>query len=106
MGCALQIHEKIDKRGIWAYHSVNGWYLETFPEHYRTHLCHVKATRSERFTDTAQVNHKSITRLTITHTNKVMSAIADFAKAIKNMGNNNEFDKIRQLLQLTEAAVQ
>ena len=24
MGCAVQIHEKTDKRGTWAYHSVDG----------------------------------------------------------------------------------
>ena len=35
------LHKKTDKRGIWAYHSVNGWYLSTPPEHYRTHRCHI-----------------------------------------------------------------
>ena len=38
MGCEVQVHEKTDKRGTWAYHSVDGWYLATSPEHYRTHL--------------------------------------------------------------------
>ncbi|KAL7502426.1 hypothetical protein ACHAXN_000718 [Cyclotella atomus] len=27
MGCEVQVHEKTDKRGTWAYHSVDGWYL-------------------------------------------------------------------------------
>jgi hypothetical protein len=27
MGCEVQVHEKTDKRGSWAYHSVDGWYL-------------------------------------------------------------------------------
>jgi hypothetical protein len=25
MGCEAQVHEKTDKRGTWAYHSVDGW---------------------------------------------------------------------------------
>ena len=59
MGCAVQVHEKTDKRGTWSYHSVDGWYLSTSPEHYRTHRCHIKSTKSERFTDTIQFNHKT-----------------------------------------------
>ena len=33
MGCAVQIHEKTDKRGTWYYHTVDGWYLTNLPEH-------------------------------------------------------------------------
>ena len=46
MRCEVQVHEKTDKRGMWAYHSVDGWYLVTSPEHYLTHLCHIKTTNS------------------------------------------------------------
>eukprot|EP00804_Cyclotella_cryptica_P013348 CCRYP_005123-RA/>CCRYP_005123-RA protein AED:0.24 eAED:0.24 QI:0/0/0/1/1/1/2/0/905 len=49
MGCDVQIHEKTDSRGTWAYHSVDGWYLNTSPEHYRVHNCHVKHTKSGAF---------------------------------------------------------
>ena len=77
MVCAVQVHEKTDKRGTWAYHLVNGWYLATLPEHYRTHLCHIKSTKSERFTDTAQFSHNKIAHPTITHADKIMAAIAD-----------------------------
>ena len=52
MGCNVQIHEKTDKQGTWAFHSVGGWYLYTSPEHYRTHVCHVKDTQAERLSDT------------------------------------------------------
>lgn len=34
MGCESQVHEKTDKRGTWAFHSLDGWYLNTSPEHY------------------------------------------------------------------------
>jgi hypothetical protein len=47
MGCEAQVHKKTDKRGTWAYHSVNGWYLFTSPEHYCTHNCHIKHTKSK-----------------------------------------------------------
>ena len=86
MGCAAQIHEKTDKRGTWSYHSVDGWYLSTSSEHYRTHNCYVKSTRSERLSDTVQLQHKSITNPAISHADKIMAAIADCHKAVKNMG--------------------
>ncbi|KAL7481388.1 hypothetical protein ACHAW6_007071 [Cyclotella cf. meneghiniana] len=47
LGCNVQIHEKTDQRGTWAFHSMDGWYISTSPEHYRTHRCHVKSTNSE-----------------------------------------------------------
>ena len=80
MGCAVQVHEKTDKRGTWAYHSVDGWYLATSPEHYCTHRCHITSTRSERFTDTVKFSHKKITRPTVTHADKAMTAIADWQR--------------------------
>ena len=101
----MEVHDKTDKHGTWEYHSVDGWYLATLPEHYHTHLCHIKTTNSERFTDTAQFSHKNITKPTITHANKVMAAIADCDKAIKNMVSNNGTDEMKQLLQLIENAV-
>ena len=83
MGCAAQIHKKTEKLGTWAYHSVNSWYLGTSPEHYRTHQCYVKSTRSERLTDTVQLNHKRITNPEVSRAYKVMHAIAACIKSIK-----------------------
>jgi hypothetical protein len=36
MGCEAQVHEKTKKCNKLAYHLVDGWYLFTSPEHYRT----------------------------------------------------------------------
>jgi hypothetical protein len=36
MGCEAQVHEKTDKRGTWAYHSVDGLYLFTSPTRLHT----------------------------------------------------------------------
>ncbi len=47
MGCEAQVHEKTNECGTWAYHLVDGWYLFTSPEHYHTHNCHIKHTKSE-----------------------------------------------------------
>ena len=58
MGYVVQIHEKTDKLGTWHYHSVDGWYLFTSAGHYCTHNCQVKATQSERLTDTVNLQHK------------------------------------------------
>ena len=106
MGCAVhEVHEKTDKHGTWAYHSVDGWYLSTSPEHYRTHRCHIKATKSERVSDTVNFSHKNITRPTITHADKVMNAITDCAKAIKDITSPNGTEEMWQLVELTEQAI-
>ena len=89
MGVSVQVHEKTDKRVTWEYHTVDGWYLATSPEHYQTHRCQIKSTNSKRFTDTIHFNHKTLTQPSITHADKVMTAIANCARAIKNLGNIN-----------------
>ena len=109
MGCQVQVHEKTAKRGTWAFHSVDGWYLSTSPEHYRTHRCYVKSTRSERLTDTAQFQHKNITNPTLTHGDKLMRAIDDCHRAIKGMGpgtGDTDLHDLRRLLDATSATVQ
>jgi hypothetical protein len=74
-----------DKRGSWAYHSVDGWYLNTSPEHYRVHKCYIKSTNSGQLSDTDQFQHKSITNPSLTPANKLMNAIANCRKAIKGI---------------------
>ena len=102
MGCKVQVHEKTDKRGTWAFHSVDGWYIATSPEHYRTHRCHIKATHSDRLSDTVQFQHKSITNPTVTHADKLMQAIDDCNQAIKGKSNDvvdTPLNKLQQVLQ-------
>ena len=110
MGCEAQVHEKTDKRGTWAYHSVDGWYLFTSPEHYRTHNCHIKQTKSERLSDTVQFQHKRITNPTITHADKVIHALADCVKALKGMTssarNSQAAQDLQRIIEATNAHVQ
>ncbi|KAL7475772.1 hypothetical protein ACHAW6_001675 [Cyclotella cf. meneghiniana] len=85
MGCQVQAHEKTDSQGTWAFHSMDGWYLSTSPEHYRTHCCHIKATNSDRFSDTIVFQHKTITNPTITLADTLMQAIADCTSALQGI---------------------
>jgi hypothetical protein len=110
MGCEAQVHKKTDKHGTWAYHSVDGWYLFTSPEHYRTHNCHIKHTKSERLSDRVQFQHKRITNPTITHADKVMHALADCVKALQGMTssarNSLSAQDLQQIIEATKAHVQ
>ncbi len=99
MGCEAQVHEKTNKRGTLAYHLVNGWYLFTSPEHYCTHYCHVKHTKSKQLSNTVQLHHKHITNPSITHANKVMHAQAECIKAIQGMTGKARNSQATQDLQ-------
>jgi hypothetical protein len=110
MGCEAQVHEKTDKHGTWAYHSVNGWYLFTSPEHYHTHNCHIKHTKSKRLSNTVQFQHKRITNPSIMHANKVMQALAECIKAIQGMTgkdrNSQAAHDSQRIVDATQARVQ
>ena len=104
MGCAAQIHEKSDKRGTWQYHTVDGWYLNTSPLHYRTHVCQIKETKKERLTDTVQFQHKRITNPTTSHADKVMHAIQQVIREITKLGGIENSQEARDLQTLVNGA--
>ena len=110
MGCKAHVHEKTDKHGTWAYHLVDGWYLFTSPEHYCTHNCHIKHTKSERLSDTVQFQHKRITNPCITHANKVMQALAECVIAIQGMTgkarNSQAAQDLQCIIDATQACLQ
>ena len=107
MGCDVQIHEKKDKRGTWSYHTVDGWYLNTSPEHYRTHKCATKSTKHERLADTVHFNHKNITSPTLTNADKIMKALADCIKNINGKGReaDQQTKDLLQMMKDTQAEV-
>jgi hypothetical protein len=110
MGCEAQVHEKTDKCGTWAYRLVDGWYLFTSPEHYRTTNCHIKHTKSKQLSNTVQFQHKRITNPTITHANKVMQALAECVKDIQGMTgkdrNSQAAQDLQPIVDATQARVQ
>jgi hypothetical protein len=95
---------KLTNKCTWAYHSVDRWYLFTSPEHYRTHNCHIKHTKSKRLSNTMQFQHKPITNPSITHTNKVMHALAYCVKAMQGMtGKDRHSPATKNLQQIVDA---
>jgi hypothetical protein len=106
MGCEVQVHEKADKRGTWAYHSVDGWYLSTSPDHYRTHLCHIKNTNSNWLSDTVHFKHEHITNPTLTHTDKIMRALSHCAKVLKGKdttATDQELGNLQRIVEVMQA---
>jgi hypothetical protein len=87
MGCAVQIHERSERRGSWAMNSVDGWYLRTSDEHYRCHEVYVKHTRSTRISDTIHFKHKHITAPTLTPEDTIVKAIGDLTEALRERRN-------------------
>ena len=61
---------------------------------------------NKSLTNKAQFRHKSITKPTISPVDKIMAAISDCARDIKNMGDINCANEMQKLLHLTERAVQ
>jgi hypothetical protein len=96
MGCEAQVHEKTNKRGTWAYHLVDGWYLFTSPKHYRTHNCHISHTKSKQLSNTVQFQHKRITNPTITHADNMK----DSAR------NSQAAQDLQQIIDATQASIQ
>jgi len=93
---------KTDKRGIWTFHSVYGWYLATSAAQFRTHKCHIKNARSDRFSDTVQFQHKEITNPAVMTYNKLMHALADCAKAIKWIKNIDTSQDLRDIQRISQ----
>ncbi len=38
IGCAVQLHQSSTKQASWAENLIDGWYLQTSPEHYQCHV--------------------------------------------------------------------
>ena len=106
MGCEVQVHDKTDKRGTWAFHSVDGWYLNTSNEHYRVHNCHIKSTKSERLSDTVHFKHKNITNPEITPLDKLMHAIANCKAAIAQVNTGQSSQQMQELKAVVKQAEQ
>jgi hypothetical protein len=108
MGCEVQVYKKSDSRGTWAYHSVDGWYLSTLPEHYRMHVCYIKSTKSNQLSDTVHFRHKHITNPALTHDDKIMKAVAELSKILKQKPliitkHEHEIRNLQQLMETTGA---
>ncbi len=73
------------------------------------HNCHIKNTKREQLSNTVQFQHKHITNPTITHTNKVIHALADCVKVLQGMTsiarNSQAAQDLQQIIEATKAHV-
>ena len=97
MGCAVQIYKSSERRGTWAEHTTDGWYLQTSHEHYRCHNVHVKQTNSERITNTVFFKHQYITQPSVTPADILTKAIDDLAAALKQQRNTGRIKEMEAL---------
>ena len=102
LGCEVQCHKKADKRGTWAEHSVNGWYIDTSHLHYRAFNIFIKQTRAKRVTDTVMFKHKYITWPAVTHGDVVCKAAFELAKALQGKPIIKSQEQMRDLTKLSE----
>jgi len=102
MGCAVQIYKSRDRRGMWAEHTTDGWYLETSKEHYRCHKVHVKRTNSKKITDTVFFKHRYITQPSVTSADILTKAIEDLSAALKQQRNTKGLQEMEALRKLDE----
>jgi hypothetical protein len=102
LGCAVQLYESNSRRGTWAEHSTNGWYIGTSMEHYRCHRIYVKKTRSERISDTVFFKHKYITQPTVTPADTIVKALDDLTHALKGRRNVQGTSEIETLERIDE----
>jgi hypothetical protein len=101
-GCAVQIHKRSERQGIWAENSVDEWYLRTSPEHYQCHVIYVKHMRSERVSDTVHFRHKHIMQPTLTLEDTVVKALNDLTHTLKERRNTKGTLEIEALQKIDE----
>jgi hypothetical protein len=98
MGCEVQVHEKTNKRGTWAYHCALR--VGTSTRHLNTTKCiifQIKQTKKERLTDTIHFKHKSITNPTMSPANKLMHAIANLQATISDKVKHSPNQQLQEL---------
>jgi hypothetical protein len=100
MGCAVQLFQNSEKRTSWGANAINGWYLQTSPDHYRCHVIYVKQTKSKRVSDTVFFKTKYITEPTLTPADVITKALNDLTQALNGKTNQQGLDQIEALTKL------
>eukprot|EP00804_Cyclotella_cryptica_P025968 CCRYP_002793-RD/>CCRYP_002793-RD protein AED:0.25 eAED:0.25 QI:0/-1/0/1/-1/1/1/0/824 len=102
MGCVVQFHVKPDRRKTWGEHSMDGWYIQTSPEHYRCHVVFVKKTQAKRVTDTLFFRHKYITQPRVTPADIIIKAYCDLTSALQGLKNTTDSRQMHALEQIEQ----
>ena len=102
MGCNVQFHIKPSRRKTFGEHSGDGFYLQTSPVHYRTHIIFVKKTRAKRLADTVFFKHKYITQPTVMPADAVVQAYHKMMQAIQGIQHSKDDEQMEALERIQE----
>jgi len=102
MGFAVQLFQNSEKRTSWGANAIDGWYFQTFPEHYRCRVVYVKQTKSKRVSDTVFFKTKYITQPTLKPADVITKALNDLTQALKGKTNQQGIDQIEALTKLND----
>ena len=103
MSCAVQIHEEASQRRTCAPHSINGYCLGTSPDHCRANKIYVKATGTERASETVFFKHKHLTNPTVTRADRVVQAARELHNALSKKKQGIEkatMEGLRELIKI------
>jgi hypothetical protein len=81
-GMHVLVHEKPDKRGSWAPHAIDAWYIGPALESYRCYNVRIWDTCSERINDTVGWIPNNIHGPSITANDVIAASLADIKKAL------------------------
>ncbi len=106
MGCAVQILNSKERRQSWEEHSLDGWYLRTSLDHYRSYCIFVKRTNNERISNSVNFKHQYLTQPKVTPADVAIKAIKDLTDALKGekgekgKQSDDEFEALARLERL------
>jgi hypothetical protein len=96
------IHQSSERGATWAANLIDGWYLQTSPEHYQCDVIYVKQTKSERVSDTVFFQTKYITQPTITPVDTIIKALNNLTQALKGKINAKGLEQLKALKKLKD----
>jgi hypothetical protein len=99
---AVQLYKSNTRRGTWAEHSTDGWYLGTSNKHYQCHKIYVKKTRSKRISDMVFFKRKYITQPTLMQADIIVKALDNLTHTLKGRKNVKSDTQIEALEQIDE----
>ena len=84
LGCATQCFVGPTQRLSFGANSMDSWYVETSPDHYRCQRVIMKETRAVRTTDTIIFHHKRVTNPATSAADAITAAAHTPSNTIKN----------------------
>lgn len=82
-GTKIVAHNKLDRRGSWAPHGEEGWYVGPAMDHYRCWRCYIPSTNGYRVSDTVRF-FPATPVPTITPADTVRRAAKELTRALQN----------------------